>query len=251
MTPKTFHPSLQGRTALVTGGASGIGEAIVRGFARNGSRVAVLDVAREAGEALAAELGPDVVFVACDLTDVATLRSGVREAEDRLGPVRALVNNAANDQRHTLEDITPEQWDASQDINLRQQFFVTQAVLPAMKAAGGGTVVNLSSSAWLWGAAEMVPYTAAKAAVEGLTRSLGAALGAHGIRVNAVLPGAVMTERQLRLWHTPATKARMIDRQAIPHEILEEDIADAVLFLSSDDARMITKQSLLVDGGSR
>jgi NAD(P)-dependent dehydrogenase (short-subunit alcohol dehydrogenase family) len=251
MTSTTIHPSLQGRTALVTGGASGIGEAIVRGFVRNGSRVAVLDKAREAGEALAAELGSAVVFLPCDLTDVAALRAAVREAEARLGPVRALVNNAANDQRHTIEDITPEQWDASQSINVRQQFFVSQAVVSGMKAAGGGTIVNLSSSAWLGGAPELVPYTAAKGAVEGLTRSLGAALGPAGIRVNAVAPGAVMTERQMRLWYTPETRARMIQRQAIEEAILEEDIADAVLFLSSDDARMITKQSLLVDGGQR
>ena len=251
MTSTTVHASLRGRTALVTGGASGIGEAIVRGFARNGSRVALLDVAREAGEALAAELGPDVVFLACDLTDVAALRTAVQEAEARLGPVHALVNNAANDERHTLEDITPEQWDASQSINVRQQFFVAQAVVGGMKAAGGGTIVNLSSSAWLWGAPQLVPYTAAKAAVVGLTRSLGAALGPYGIRVNAVEPGAVMTERQLRLWYTPETKAQMVGRQALAAPILEEDIADAVLFLSSDDARMITKQSLLVDGGTR
>jgi NAD(P)-dependent dehydrogenase (short-subunit alcohol dehydrogenase family) len=235
----------------VSGGASGIGEAIVRGFARNGSKVAVLDLARDAGEALAGELGSDVVFLPCDLTDVQALRIAAREAEARLGPVRALVNNAGNDQRHELEDITPEQWDASQGINIRQQFFLAQAVVPAMKAAGGGTIVNLSSSAWLWGAPALVPYTAAKGAVEGLTRSLGAALGPHGIRVNAVAPGAVMTERQMRLWYTPETRARMIERQAIPEAILEEDIANAVLFLSSDDARMITKQSLLVDGGLR
>ena len=251
MTSTTTHSSLRGRTALVTGGASGIGEAIVRGFVRNGSRVAVLDIARDAGDALAAELGPDVVFLSCDLTDVAALRSAVREAETRLGPVHALVNNAADDQRHTLEDITPEQWDASQSINIRQQFFVAQALVPGMKAAGRGSIVNLSSSAWLWGAPQMVPYTAAKGAVVGLTRSLGAALGAYGIRVNAVEPGAVMTERQMRLWYTPETKAQMIGRQAIPGDILEEDIADAVLFLSSDDARMITKQTLLVDGGTR
>jgi NAD(P)-dependent dehydrogenase (short-subunit alcohol dehydrogenase family) len=251
MTSTTLHSSLQGRTALVSGGASGIGEAIVRGFARNGSRVAVLDVAREAGDALASELGSDVVFLPCDLTDVAALRTAVREVEARLGPVGALVNNAGNDQRHTLEDITPELWDAAQSINIRQQFFLAQAVAPGMRAAGGGTIVNLSSVAWLWGAPELVHYTAAKAAVVGLTRSLGAALGPHGIRVNAVAPGAVMTERQMRLWYTPETRAQMIERQAIHEAIREEDIADAVLFLSSDDARMITKQTLLVDGGMR
>jgi NAD(P)-dependent dehydrogenase (short-subunit alcohol dehydrogenase family) len=168
-----------------------------------------------------------------------------------LGPATVLVNNAANDQRHTIEDITPEDWDASQAVNVKQQVFTTQAVLPGMKAAGGGAVVNLSSTAWVWGAPSLVAYTAAKAAVTGLTRSLGSALGPYGIRVNAVAPGAVMTERQMRLWYTPESKADMIARQAIPSEILEEDIADAVVFLAADDSRMITKQTLTVDGGAR
>jgi len=208
-------------------------------------------VQRDAGDALAAELGAGVHALTCDVTDVPALRAAVAEVERRCGPVQALVNNAANDQRHTIEDVTPEEWDASQAINVRQQVFTTQAVLPGMKAAGGGAIVNLSSSAWLWGAPTLVPYTAAKAAVEGLTRSLGAALGPHGIRVNAVAPGAVMTERQMRLWYTPESKAAMIARQALASEILEEDIADAVAFLLADDSRMITKQMLLVDGGSR
>ncbi len=250
-TTRAVYPSLRGRTALVTGGASGIGAAIVRRLAGNGARVAFLDVQRAAGEALAAELGTDVRFLPCDVTDVAAVRATVAAVESALGPVTALVNNAANDQRYSIDDITPEQWDASQAINLRQQVFTTQAVLPAMRAAGGGAVVNLSSTAWRWGAPTMVPYTAAKAAVVGLTRSLGAALGEHGIRVNAVAPGAVMTERQMRLWYTEEAKADMVARQAIPHEILEDDVADAVAFLCADDSRMITKQLLTVDGGAR
>jgi len=248
---QAVYPSLRNRTVLVTGGASGIGAAIVRRFAGNGARVSFLDVQDAAGQALSAELGPDVRFLSCDVTDVAALRRAVAEVESRLGPVTALVNNAANDQRYSIEDVTPDEWDASQAINVRQQVFTTQAVLPGMKAAGGGAIVNLSSTAWLWGAPALVPYTAAKAAVTGLTRSLGAALGPHGIRVNAVAPGAVMTERQMRLWYTPEAKADMVARQAIPHEILEDDIADAVLFLCADDSRMITKQMLTVDGGAR
>ena len=247
---KAAYPSLRGRTALVTGGASGIGEAIVRGLVRNGSRVAILDVAREAGEALAAELGPDVLFLPCDVTDVEALRAAVAEVERRLGPVRALVNNAANDQRHTFEELTPEDWDASQDVNLKQQVFTAQAVLAGMKSAGGGAIVNLSSTAALWGAPNMVPYVSAKSAVIGLTRALGRGLGVHGIRVNAIAPGGVMTERQMRLWHTPESKAAMVARQSIHEDLLEEDIADAVLFLSSDDSRMITMQLLAVEGGS-
>jgi NAD(P)-dependent dehydrogenase (short-subunit alcohol dehydrogenase family) len=250
-TTQAVYPSLRNRTVLITGGASGIGAAIVRRFAGNGARVAFLDVQDVAGQALAAELGPDVRFWSCDVTDVAALRRAVAEVESCFGPVTALVNNAANDQRYSIEEITPDQWDGSQAINVRQQVFTTQAVLPGMKAAGGGAIVNLSSTAWLWGAPSLVPYTAAKAAVTGLTRSLGAALGHHGIRVNAVAPGAVMTERQMRLWYTPEAMADMVARQAIPHEILEEDIADAVVFLCADDSRMITKQMLTVDGGAR
>ena len=248
---KAVYPSLNGRTALVTGGASGIGAAIVRGFARQGARVAVLDLADEAGEALAAELGGTVLFVHCDLSDVDQLRDSVARVEAEFGPVRALVNNAANDQRYEIDEITPEQWDDSQAVNIRQQFFTAQAVLPGMRAAGGGAIVNMSSTAWMTGVGTMVPYTAAKAGVVGLTRSLGAGLGADDIRVNAIAPGAVMTERQLRLWHTPETKQAAVQRQAIHRDLLEEDIADCVLFLSSDDARMITKQCLRVDGGLR
>src|SRR3954452_6023006 len=160
---KAVYPSLRNRTALVTGGASGIGAAIVRRFAANATRVAFLDVQDAAGQALAAELGAEAHFVSCDVTDVTALRRAVAEVESRFGPVTALVNNAANDQRYSIEDVTPEEWDASQAINVRQQVFTTQAVLPGMKASGGGAIVNLSSTAWLWGAPGMVPYTAAKA----------------------------------------------------------------------------------------
>jgi len=251
MSLRAVYPSLRGRTALVTGGASGIGAAIVRGFARQGARVAVLDVADDAGEALAAELGADALFVHCDLTDVEALRAAVRHVESEFGPVRALVNNAANDQRFEIDDITPEQWDASQSVNIRQQFFLAQAVAPGMRTAGGGAIVNMSSTAWMNGVGNMIPYTVAKAGVVGLTRSLGEGLGADNIRVNAIAPGGVMTERQLRLWHTPESKEHMVRNQAIHHDLLEEDIADAVLFLSADDSRMITKQCLRVDGGLR
>ena len=251
MTSKTTYPSLRRRATVVTGGASGIGEAIVRGFVRNGARVVLIDIDRAAGEALSIELGADTRYIACDLTDVTALRAAVSEAESHLGPIRALVNNAANDQRYRIEDITPEEWDASQAVNLRHQFFATQAVLPGMKAAGGGTVVNLSSVAWRMGLPTLVPYTSAKAAVLGMTRSLGTALGEYGIRVNAVAPGAVMTERQMRLWHTPETKARAVAAQSLHTDLLGDDVADAVLFLSAADSRMITKQCLTVDGGFR
>lgn len=244
--PATY-PGLAGRTALITGGASGIGAAMVRGFVRDGAKVAFLDIDEGAGMTLAVSTG--ALFLPCDLTDVEALRRAVAQVERDLGPVRALVNNAANDQRHRLEDLTPEQWDASQSVNLRHQVFAAQAVAPGMAAAGGGAIVNLTSVAWMLGLPDMVAYVAAKSAVIGLTRSLGAALGPDNIRVNAIAPGAVMTARQMRLWHTPESRARLVSMQAIRRDLLEEDIAAAALFLCSDAARMITRHCLTVDAG--
>jgi NAD(P)-dependent dehydrogenase (short-subunit alcohol dehydrogenase family) len=246
VSPNTIYPSLEGRRVLVTGGGSGIGAEIVRGFARNGAQVTFLDVDREASQAVVEELGPSVRFVDCDLTDVRALGTVVARLE---APADVLINNAANDQRYELGDVTPEEWDASQAVNLRHQFFMVQAVIPGMRANGGGSIVNLSSSAWLRGASNMVPYVAAKAGVIGLTNSLGAALGPDRIRVNAIAPGAVMTPRQMRLWHTPESRARLVGGQAIPDDVTERDVATAALFLGADDSRMITRQCLYVDGG--
>jgi NAD(P)-dependent dehydrogenase (short-subunit alcohol dehydrogenase family) len=240
---ETTYPSLEGRRVLVTGGASGIGAEMVRGFARNRAQVTVLDIDREAGTTLAREHG--VRFVECDLRDVGALRSAVAD----VGPVTVLVNNAADDQRHALEDITPEQWDAAQAVNLRHQFFVAQAVIPDMRAAGGGSIINLSSVAWRRGTKDLVTYATAKAGVVGLTNALAAAVGVDGIRVNAIAPGAVMTPRQMRLWHSPETRERLVAAQALPRDITERDIAAAALFLAADDSRMITRQCLYVDGG--
>jgi D-xylose 1-dehydrogenase len=242
---EAVYPSLDGRRVLVTGGASGIGAEIVRGFARNGARVAVVDVDRAAGEALAEELG--VRFLACDLTDVGALRAAAAEA----GPVTVLINNAADDQRYAIEEITPELWDAAQAVNLRHQFFMAQAVLAGMRAAGGGSIVNLSSVAWRRGPAGLLAYGTAKAGVIGLTNALATQLGADRIRVNAIAPGAVMTPRQMRLWHTPESRDRLVSSQAIPVDVTERDIAAAALFLAADDSRMITRQVLYVDGGLR
>jgi D-xylose 1-dehydrogenase len=242
---EAVYPSLDGRRVLVTGGASGIGAEIVRGFARNGARVAVVDLDRAAGEALAEELG--VRFLACDLTDVGALRAAAAEA----GPVTVLINNAADDQRYAIEEITPELWDAAQAVNLRHQFFMAQAVLAGMRAAGGGSIVNLSSVAWRRGPAGLLAYGTAKAGVIGLTNALATQLGADRIRVNAIAPGAVMTPRQMRLWHTPESRDRLVSSQAIPVDVTECDIAAAALFLAADDSRMITRQVLYVDGGLR
>jgi NAD(P)-dependent dehydrogenase (short-subunit alcohol dehydrogenase family) len=237
------YPSLEGRRVLVSGGASGIGAEIVRGFARNRADVTFLDIDRAAGEAVAQELG--VRFIACDLTDVDALRAAAAEA----GPVTVLVNNAANDRRYALEEITPEQWDAAQAVNLRHQFFLAQAVVAGMRAAGGGSIVNLSSVAWRRGPDGLLAYATAKAGVIGLTNALASALGGDGIRVNAIAPGAVMTPRQMRLWHTPESRGRLVAAQAIPRDVTERDVAAAALFLAADDSRMITRQCLYVDAG--
>jgi NAD(P)-dependent dehydrogenase (short-subunit alcohol dehydrogenase family) len=245
MKAEAIYPSLEGRRVLVTGGASGIGAEMVRGFALNGAQVAVLDIDRAAGEAVAEEHAPRVRFVECDLSDVGALRAAVEE----VGPVTVLINNAADDQRYAFEDITPEQWDATQAVNLRHQFFMAQAVIPRMRAVGGGSIVNLSSVAWRRGSSGLVAYATAKAGVVGLTNALATAVGGDRIRVNAIAPGAVMTQRQMRLWHTPETRERLVAAQAIPRDVTERDIAAAALFLAADDSRMITRQCLYVDGG--
>jgi NAD(P)-dependent dehydrogenase (short-subunit alcohol dehydrogenase family) len=239
-----IYPSLEGRGVLVTGGGSGIGAEIARAFVRNRARVAILDLAAD-------EPADGVQFFACDLTDVSALRATVERVEAALGPIGALVNNAANDQRYELEDIGEDDWDASQAVNLRHQFFMAQAVAPGMRANGGGSIVNLSSGAWRRGTSQLVPYATAKAGVLGLTNSLATALGPDHIRVNAIAPGAVMTPRQMRLWHTEESRARMLALQAIPADVTERDVAAAALFLAADDSGMITRQCLYVDGGMR
>jgi NAD(P)-dependent dehydrogenase (short-subunit alcohol dehydrogenase family) len=247
-------PSLRGKTVFVTGGASGIGAAVVAGFVRNGAHVAFVDIDAASGEALVARhAGAPVppLFIACDLRDIAALQEAVSRAAADLGPIAVLVNNAANDQRHAVDDVTPQAWDAAMAVNLRHQFFAAQAVRPHMRALGGGAIINFSSIAWMFGGTNMIGYATAKAGVIGLTNSLAREFGPDNIRVNAVAPGAVMTERQLRLWHTPETTAELVARQAIRADVREDDIAAAVLFLAADDSRMITKQCLVVDAGLR
>jgi D-xylose 1-dehydrogenase len=247
------YPSLEERAVLVTGGATGIGASVVEHFARQGSRVAFLDVQNEAGERLAEDLAiegfPRPLFLSCDLTDVTTLTSRVAEVIRRLGTVDVLVNNAANDQRHTIEEVTEQYWDWSMAVNLRPQFFAIQAVVPAMRAKGRGSIINMSSIAWMIPSTGLPLYIAAKAAIVGLTRTVARELGSQGIRVNAVLPGAIATERQKQLWYTPDYKAEILASQALKRDILPEDVARLVLFLAADDASAITNQSYVVDGG--
>jgi len=247
------YPSLNGQVVLVTGGATGIGESIVTQFARQGARVAFFDIqderARRLVEALTAEGCPVPHYLHCDLTDVRALQCAVEEVLAALGTVDVLVNNAANDQRHTIEEVTPEDWDRSMAVNLRPQFFMIQAVLPAMRRAGHGSIINMSSISWMVPSTGLPVYTAAKAGIVGLTRTLAHELGPEGIRVNAVLPGAIVTERQKRLWYTAEYKAKIIASQALKRDILPDDVARLVLFLAADDSSAITNQSCIVDGG--
>ena len=247
------YPSLNGRVVLVTGGATGIGESIVRHFARQGSRVAFLDIQDDAGQALAEELAgegcPRPTYIPCDLTDLPALQAAVGRVVAAHGTVDVLVNNAANDQRHKTDEVTPEYWDQSIAVNLRPQFFTIQSVLPAMKAAGRGSIINMSSISWIIPSTGLPLYIAAKAAIVGLTRTLAHELGPAGIRVNAVLPGAIATEKQKRLVYSPEYKAEILGSQALKRDILPDDVARLVLFLASDDSSAITNQSYVVDGG--
>jgi NAD(P)-dependent dehydrogenase (short-subunit alcohol dehydrogenase family) len=247
------YPSLQGRAVLITGGATGIGESLVTHFARQGSRVAFLDIQDKPANDLIATLEkegcPAPLYLNCDLTDIAALKHSINEVMAKLGVIDVLINNAANDQRHSIEEVTQEYWDESMAVNLRPQFFTIQAVLPAMRKAGRGSIINMSSISWMIPSTGVPLYIAAKAAVVGLTRTLARELGVHNIRVNAVLPGAIVTERQKRLWYTPEYKAEIMASQALKRDILPEDVARLVLFLAADDSSAITNQSYIVDGG--
>jgi NAD(P)-dependent dehydrogenase (short-subunit alcohol dehydrogenase family) len=242
------YPSLSGRTVLVTGGGSGIGADIVRAFCGQKAKVAFLDIQKEPGDALAAETGAH--FEEVDLTDIPALRAAVTRIIDRLGPVHVLVNNAANDQRQEVDVIEPDDWDTSQNINLRALFFMAQAVREGMAAAGGGSIINVSSIVWRLAGGDMVPYATAKAGVVGLTKSLAHALAPDNIRVNAIEPGAIFTERQRELWYpTEADVNALVSQQLLKRAMDGGEIARMALFLASDDARMITKQSFIVDAG--
>jgi len=247
------YPSLRDRAVLITGGATGIGESIVTNFARQGSRVAFFDIQDEPAlrlvENLAAEGCPAPLYVHCDVTDIRALQSAVAEVIAKLGTVDVLVNNAANDQRHKTEDVTPEYWDICMQLNLKHQFFCIQAVLPAMRKVGRGAIINMSSISWMVPSTGLPVYTTAKAAIVGLTRTLAHELGPEGIRVNAVLPGGIATERQKQLWYTPEYVASMIASQSLKRELVPDDVARLVLFLAAEDSSAITNQSYIVDGG--
>ena len=246
------YPSLAGRTILVTGGASGIGEAIVRAFAAQHARVGFLDIQEKEGNALASELsgqGAKVHFAPADVTDIPGLQAIIAKIAAALGPVSVLVNNAANDTRHDWQGETPQSFDQRLAVNLKHQFFAIQAVAPGMIAAGGGSIVNFGSISWRVGLGGMPAYTASKAAIEALTRSFARDLGPHRIRVNTVLPGWIMTKRQLELWFDENAARIVAERQCLPDRIQPDAVARLVLFLASDDSAMCTSQNFVIDGG--
>jgi NAD(P)-dependent dehydrogenase (short-subunit alcohol dehydrogenase family) len=245
------YPSLKDKVVFVSGGASGIGESIVRHFAGQGAKVGFIDIADDAAKALVADIGASakVHFEHCDVTDIAALKSAIGKVREALGPITILVNNAAHDQRHKIDDVTPEFWDNRIAINVRHQFFAAQAIYPDMKEAGAGSIINYSSSAWLTGAMDLAAYSTSKAGVLGLTKSLARDLGPHNIRVNAIIPGWIMTRRQLDLWLTPEAEANLMQRQCLKHKLHPADCARMTLFLASDDASGITSQNFIVDGG--
>ena len=247
------YPSLKNRLVVVTGGGSGIGAALTEGFARQGARVVFLDVADADSRALEARLSslaPAPVYQHCDLTDIARLKACLAEIVNAHGPIEVLVNNAANDDRHTLTEVTPEYWDDRIAVNLRHLYFAAQAVAPAMRAKGTGVILNLGSISWHLGLPDLSLYETAKAGIEGMTRALARELGVDGVRVACIVPGNVKTPRQMK-WYTPEGEAEIVAAQCLKGRIEPRDVAALAMFLASDDARFITGHEYFVDAGWR
>ena len=248
-----IYPSLRDWVVFITGGASGIGAEHVAQFAAQGAKVAFVDIVDAAAQALIGRIEaaghPAPLYRHCDLKDIAALQATIADVGRLLGPVTVLVNNAANDQRHSWEEVTAEYWDERQATNLRHQFFAIQAVAPMMQAAGGGSIINFGSVSWHSLTGGMPAYTTAKAAVEGLTRGMARDLGPHGIRVNTVIPGWIMTERQITLWLTPEAEADLMKLQCLKQKLAPADVTRMVLWLAADDSRMCTAQLWVVDAG--
>ena len=253
MMPSARFADLDGASVLITGGGSGIGAALTEGFLRQGAKVAFIDIADKASSALAdrleKQLGRRPLYLKADLRDIEALRAAVAKAAQAHGDVTVLTNNAALDDRHAVEDVTVEYWDNSLAINLRPHFFTAQAVAPGMKRAGGGSIINFTSTSYLINHPDMPAYTAAKAGILGLTKGLAGKLGVDRIRVNAVAPGWVITDRQRELWVTDQGLAAHLAKQCIKDVMQADDMVGTVLFLASDASRMLTAQMLIVDGG--
>ena len=248
-----IYPSLKERRVLITGGATGIGQALVRSFAEQGAHVAFLDIQDDAAAALCSEIAaagnPKPIYIRCDMTDVEAVRAAIGRATDSLEGLDVLINNAGNDKRHTIEEVTPELWDNLMAVNLRHQFFATQAALMALKQSRSGSIINLSSIAWLIPSVGLPVYVTAKAGIAGLTRTLAHELGKANIRVNAILPGAIVTEKQRRMVLTPEYSAEILASQALKRHLDPEEVARLALFLAAEDSGGITGQSHIVDGG--
>lgn len=245
-----IYPSLKGRTVFITGGASGIGAELVRAFAGQGCRVGFVDLDVQAAEALVAATSGDIAFEACDLRHIPDLQAAFARLKERVGPAHALINNAARDDRHDWREVTAEYWDERVATNLRHMFFAIQAVAPDMIAAGGGAIVNMGSVSWMMPQGGFPAYTTSKAAVHGLTRNMARDLGPHRIRVNTIVPGWIMTERQKDLWLTPEAMEAHRDRQCLKDMIEPVYVARMAVFLASDDAAMSTAQYFMVEGGT-
>ncbi|MBA5776246.1 SDR family oxidoreductase [Stappia sp. F7233] len=246
------YPSLKDRPVLVTGGGSGIGEAIVRHFAGQGARVGFIDIAEEPSRRLAAELagnGHEVHFERADLTDIAATEAAIARLRGRIGPITVLVNNAAHDERHSWQDMTPDYWDQRISVNLKHQFFVAKAVIPDMQAAKNGSIINMGSISWMIGQGGMAAYTASKSAIVGLTRSLARDLGPDNIRVNCIAPGWILTDRQIDLWLDEKGEENLIEHQCLKRKLYPNDVARVVVFFASDEASACTNQTYIVDGG--
>lgn len=244
------YPSLEGKTVFMTGGASGIGAEIVKAFVQQYAKVGFLDIDAEGSAVMAAMLGDNVAYEVCDLRDIEAMKAGFGALRDRLGPAHVLVNNAARDDRHDWAEVTPDYWDERQSTNLRHMFFAIQAVAPDMISAGAGSIINMGSNSW-WEAGGGFPaYATAKAAVHGLTRTMARDLGGHRIRVNTVVPGWIMTDRQKELWATPEALESHRTRQCLPDLIDPVYVARMVLFLASDDAAMCSANNYMVEAGS-
>ncbi|HVF62365.1 MAG TPA: SDR family NAD(P)-dependent oxidoreductase [Casimicrobiaceae bacterium] len=243
------YPDLAGRSVFISGGGSGIGAALVRAFAEQASRVTFIDIADEPSHALERQLGSGVRYVRCDVRDIEALRTAIDRAAEVFGPLRVLVNNAARDDRHAFDAVTPDYWDESLAVNLRHHFFASQAAARQMSAGGGGSIVNMGSVSWMRGREKLAAYTTSKAGIMGLTRTLARELGAANIRVNSVVPGAIATARQDALWFSPEAQRDVVAQQCLKFRLSEDDVARSVLFLASDASRAITGHSLIVDGG--
>ena len=250
MSNEAVYPSLNNKVVVITGGGSGIGESITRSFIKQGAKVAFLDFNEKDSIKLIQDLNTDNLhFEFCDLRDIEQLKNSIKKISSKFGPIQILVNNAARDDRHSLQSVTSEYFDERIATNLKHQLFASQAVVSDMEKNGGGAIINMGSTSWMIGQGGMPCYTTAKSAIQGLTRGLARDLGPKNIRVNCVVPGWIMTKRQVDMWLTPESEKELMDRQCIKRKLFPKDIARFVLFMASDEASACSNQSFVVDGG--